>query len=64
MERRYALHVGKLRAPTGSLAAATIDDRERELFESFRVPGGIQRNEDPYLSLLRNRWLDAKERIR
>ena len=35
MERQYVERVGRMRAPTGSLAAASVDILERELFESF-----------------------------
>ncbi len=63
MEKVFARHSGRTAAAIGGLRAGEIDSFERTLFESFRVPPGIQREEDPYALLLKNRWLNGKESL-
>jgi hypothetical protein len=59
-EARYAERTGRHISASGRIGFGELRDFQRRYFESFTLHADVGAAEDPYLALLKRRWLDTK----
>jgi len=64
LEARYAERTGSHVAASGRMEFGDLRDFQRRYFETFHLRAEVGGAEDPYVTLLKQRWLDAKGELR
>jgi hypothetical protein len=64
LETRYTERTGRQVAASGHMGFGELRDFQRRYFDSFILRAEVGATEDPYVALLKQRWLEAKRGAR